>query len=278
MLYVFIASALFAVIAAYMITLELKRRIRKANTEHFLHQRQGNTLKKLNAAIIGLGEKHQKELEQKLVDAGIYNRNFARYYLPAKVLILVVSLSVVALAGMSMQNKVLLGAFLLVGILVIPDMALELRKKALIQKTSRQLPYMLDMMAVCVQTGMTVEASLIYLSKELDAFDKDLCFQIRKTAEAAKMQGLEKALHDLSLRLPTPEVRSFVFTLIQNLQYGTSISNVLSDLSEDIRKMQVMSVEEKIGKLSAKMSVPLILFIMFPIVVLIIAPGVMQLS
>ena len=100
-----------------------------------------------------------------------------------------------------------------------------------------------------------------------------------KTAINAKrkMQGLEKALHDLSLRLPTPEVRSFAFTLIQNLQYGTSISNVLSDLSEDMRKMQVMSVEEKIGKLSAKMSVPLILFIMFPIVVLIIAPGVMQL-
>ncbi|TOO76471.1 biotin synthase, partial [Vibrio parahaemolyticus] len=53
---------------------------------------------------------------------------------------------------------------------------------------------------------------------------------------------------------------------------------VLSDLAEDMRKVQILTVEEKVGKLSAKMSVPLILFIMFPIVILILAPAVMQMS
>ena len=49
-------------------------------------------------------------------------------------------------------------------------------------------------------------------------------------------------------------------------------------LREDMRKVQILTVEEKVGKLSAKMSVPLILFIMFPIVILILAPSIMQMT
>lgn len=54
------------------------------------------------------------------------------------------------------------------------------------------------------------------------------------------------------------------------------MANILSDLAEDMRRIQLLRVEEKVGKLAAKMSVPLILLIMFPIVILILAPGVMQ--
>ena len=172
----------------------------------------------------------------------------------------------------------MIGAIAMVMTLILPDAILAMRKKMLVNKTSRQLPYMLDMMSVCVQTGMTVEAALAYLAEELKAFDKDLCFHIKKTADTSRVTGLEKALLELSERIPTPEVRSFSLTLIQNIQYGTSIANVLADLAEDMRQMQVLTMEESIGKLAAKMSVPLILFIMFPIVVLILAPGFMQLS
>lgn len=73
-------------------------------------------------------------------------------------------------------------------------------------------------------------------------------------------------------------MQSFVLTIIQNLHYGTSVANILSDLAEDMRRIQLLRVEEKVGKLAAKMSVPLILLIMFPIVILILAPGVMQLD
>lgn len=99
---------------------------------------------------------------------------------------------------------------------------------------------------------MTIESSLSYLSNELDDFDRDLCYHIRKTSDGAKVQSLEKALFDLSERLPTHEIRSFTLTLIQNLQYGTSISNVLSDLAEDMRKMHVLAMEEKLANCRRK--------------------------
>ena len=123
------------------------------------------------------------------------------------------------------------------------------------RKVSKNLPYVLDIMAICVQTGMTIEASFAYLAKELKIFDKDLCYQISKTSESGRVLGIEKALHDLSQRLPAPEINSFVLTIIQNLHYGASVAGVLSDLAEDMRRIHLLEVEERMGKLSAKMSV-----------------------
>ncbi|WP_253649810.1 type II secretion system F family protein [Vibrio sp. Y29_XK_CS5] len=233
---------------------------------------------RVNRFFVRFGKEHRHELEQKLIEAGYYNTEWAKFYFPAKLAVLVVVTGLVLLSDMTANNQLIIIIFTLIAVIVLPDTLLQMRRKMLIFKTSSQLPYLLDMMSVCVQTGMTIEAALVYLGKELAEFDSDLCYQIKRTSDSAKIHGLEKALNDLSERIPTPPIRSFVLTIIQNLQYGTSVAQVLSDLAEDMRKVQILTVEEKVGKLSAKMSVPLILFIMFPIVILILAPGIMQMT
>ncbi len=233
---------------------------------------------RVNGFFVRCGKEHRHELEQKMIEAGYYNTEWAKFYFPAKLLVLALVSVLVLLGDMTSTNKLVVVIFSLIGVIVVPDTLLQMRRKMLISRTSAQLPYLLDMMSVCVQTGMTIEAALVYLGKELAEFDSDLCYQIKRTSDSAKIHGLEKALNDLSERIPTPPVRSFVLTIIQNLQYGTSVAQVLSDLAEDMRKVQILTVEEKVGKLSAKMSVPLILFIMFPIVILILAPSIMQMT
>ncbi|WP_330471601.1 type II secretion system F family protein [Vibrio harveyi] len=233
---------------------------------------------RVNRFFVRFGKEHRHELEQKLIEAGYYNTEWAKFYFPAKLAVLVVVTGLVLLSDMTANNQLIIIIFTLIAVIVVPDTLLQMRRKMLISKTSSQLPYLLDMMSVCVQTGMTIEAALVYLGKELAEFDSDLCYQIKRTSDSAKIHGLEKALNDLSDRIPTPPIRSFVLTIIQNLQYGTSVAQVLSDLAEDMRKVQILTVEEKVGKLSAKMSIPLILFIMFPIVILILAPGIMQMN
>ncbi|KAB0479534.1 type II secretion system F family protein [Vibrio chagasii] len=233
---------------------------------------------RMNRFFVRFGKEHRHELEQKLIEAGYYNTEWAKFYFPAKVLVLGLVSGLVLLGDMTSTNKLLVVIVSLIAVIVVPDTLLQMRRKMLISKTSAQLPYLLDMMSVCVQTGMTIEASLVYLGKELAEFDSDLCYQIKRTSDSAKIHGVEKALNDLTERIPTPAVRSFVLTIIQNLQYGTSVAQTLSDLAEDMRKVQILTVEEKVGKLSAKMSVPLILFIMFPIVILILAPSIMQMT
>ncbi|WP_394241589.1 type II secretion system F family protein [Vibrio astriarenae] len=252
-----------------------RRRKHMEQLVEYQSQTKETVISKLSKVI---SSNDKAELEKKFVEAGYYNKELAKYYFPAKVFIVVLVSLAAYLSDLTDMSKLLVSLLALITIIIAPDALLDLRRKALIRRVSAQLPYLLDMMSVCVQTGMTIEASLLYLAEELESFDSDLCYQIKKTSDMAKIHGLEKSLNDLSERVPTTAVRSFVLTVIQNLQYGTSISNVLSDLAEDMRKMQILTVEEKVGKLSAKMSVPLILFIMFPIVVLILAPGIMQMS
>lgn len=162
-------------------------------------------------------------------------------------------------------------------VIIAPDMYLQSKIKARIHRVSTQMPYLLDLMAVCVQTGMTVEASLSYLAKEMKGFDKDLTQVLTKMNERSRMVGLEKALEEMYIEIPSNEMRSFVMTLTQSMHYGSSIYTVLTRLASDIREVQMLELEERIGKLAAKMSVPLIVFIMIPIVILIAAPGVMRL-
>lgn len=222
------------------------------------------------------GQHYRSEIEVKLIEAGLYHRDYAKYYFPAKVAVALIAIAVLFAVDLSVQVRMMAVPMVLVLTIIVPDILLNMRKTLLIKKISGKLPYLLDMMAVCVQTGMTIEASLDYLGRELEAFDKDLCYQIKRTSDSAKLIGLERALNDFSERVPTNIVQSFVLTILQNLNYGTSIAQVLGDLAEDMRKMQVLTIEEKVGKLSSKMSVPLILLILMPIVALILAPGIIQ--
>ncbi|WP_104028329.1 type II secretion system F family protein [Vibrio jasicida] len=234
--------------------------------------------KKIDSFIVKFGEGNKKDLEQKLLNAGYYNKDLAKYYFPLKAVAFLLVTVFIWLLDMALINKLLISIIAVISIIIVPDLLLEMRKRMLVRKVSKNLPYVLDIMSVCVQTGMTIEASFAYLAQELKIFDKDLCYQINKTSEAGKVHGIEKALHDLSVRLPAPEINSFVLTIIQNLHYGASVANVLSDLAEDMRRIQLLEIEEKMGKLSAKMSVPLILLIMFPIVIFILAPGFLQID
>ncbi|MCG9658682.1 Bacterial type II secretion system protein F domain protein [Vibrio mediterranei] len=263
---------------AFLVFEMVKTNGRQRKIKAFISKSHTISPVKNNRIIIGFAKEQRKELEQKLLDAGYYNKNLAKYYLPTKFfLALCLSLAILFM-DIEVLSKVIVVVVVMITVIIVPDFILDVKKKLMVRKISRNLPYVLDIMSVCVQTGMTIEASFDYLHKELAAFDSDLSYQIKKTSDSGKIHGIEKALSDLNNRLPAPEVQSFVLTIIQNLQYGTSVANILSDLAEDMRRIQLLKVEEKVGKLSAKMSVPLILLIMFPIVILILAPGVMQLD
>ncbi|MBM7038387.1 type II secretion system F family protein [Vibrio sp. 188UL20-2] len=221
------------------------------------------------------------EIQEKFAAAGIYNERLSKLFIPLKYTVLAVIVAGVVFSvkrlGLDAQQGLIIGLLLGITVLLGPDMYVDVKAKAMRKKLSDKLPYLIDMMAICVQTGMTIEASIAYLAQEMQGFDPDIARVLQKTSDKARVVGLEKALDDLYARIPTPEFRSFVMTLNQSLQYGSSISNVLTNLSMDIREVQMLTIEERIGALSAKMSIPLILFIMIPIVILITAPGIMRL-
>ncbi|MGL4382001.1 MAG: type II secretion system F family protein [Vibrio sp.] len=254
--------------------------------DFYLHQvsRQSaqkiTLLERLSATLNRLFSSDKTLQQQKMLAAGFYHPQLATYFMPLKYALLVLGALGIYLLSLQVSwlaNQLwLVMALWLVVSLIFPDAYLAMRAKSLSHKISNKLPYLLDLMAVCVQTGMTIEAAISYLAKEMKGFDKDISYLLVKTDDRSRLVGLDLALDELYARVPSNEMRSFVMTLKQSLQYGSSIYSVLTTLSADIREVQMLHIEEKIGKLAAKMSIPLIVFIMVPIVILIAAPGVMR--
>ncbi|WP_241033826.1 type II secretion system F family protein [Vibrio maerlii] len=237
-------------------------------------------IENINEKLGSLVSVSTNEINDKFHEAGIYDSRLSKLLLPIKYTLMIGGLAAIVSWGVYVGwSTEMLGVSACIWIavtLIGPDAYLAIRKTALQRRLSDRLPYLLDLMGVCVQTGMTIESSMAYLADEMLGFDKDIAHMLRKTMNRSQLVGLEKALEELYERVPTPEVRSFTMTLNQSLQYGSSIYDVLTTLATDIREVQMLGLEEQIGKLSAKMSVPLILFIMFPIVILITAPGIMR--
>lgn len=220
-----------------------------------------------------------EEIERKFYSAGFYDFKLAHLYMPAKYLAATIGAGFIYWFISDATSSLTIIAYMCVWLVIcisVPDTILSVRANALQEKLSSQLPYLLDLLAMCVQTGMTIESSMSYLAQEMRGFDKDIAHLLNRTNDRARIVGLDQALDELYTKVPTNEMRSFVMTLKQSLHYGSSIYGVLSRLAADIRNVRMLSLEEKIGKLAAKMSIPLIVFIMVPIVILIAAPGVMR--
>lgn len=222
----------------------------------------------------------QSDMEKRFANAGLSDARWAKWFMPVKYgALLIGQIAIAALfwfMGVLTSHWIAVGATWAMAVIILPDFVLDSMAKSRQQRISRQMPYLIDLMAICVQTGMTIEASMKYLSIEMRSFDSELSDLLEHTNNRARLVGMENALEELYRKVPSPEVRSFVMTLTQSIQHGSSIYSVLTTLSGDIREVQMLELEEEIGKLAAKMSIPLIVFILIPIVFVIAAPGVMR--
>lgn len=279
----FIFVVFISIVLAILVTLSLRAFARERKLKNFMGRRNRDytwkdSILKFSRSIIRI---NQQELSQKLIAAGFYQERYVHFYFPLKYGLFLISsfFIVIYRHSLALSNFHLVAtiAVLMIFFIIAPDIYLEQRKKQLTLKISQNLPYLIDLLGVCVQTGMTIEAAFIYLTKEVANFDKDLAYMLKKTTDRSHIVGLAKSLDELYERVPSSEMRSFVHTINQSLHYGTSVYSILLTLAKDIREIQMLGLEERVGKLSAKMSIPLIIFIMFPIVILIAAPGVMRL-
>ncbi len=190
--------------------------------------------------------------------------------------VLLVGIKLLGIIELSMQGVAMTMVVVMVVIIVTPSILLNSAVKTRTKLMMDALPYYIDLTAVCVQSGMTVESALGFIGERFDDLDPNLASLMMYVVRRAEVSGLEGALLELYRSIDVTEMRMFSSTLEQSVHYGTSLYENLLELSKDIRELQLLSTEEKIGKLSAKMSVPLIIFIMFPIVILIAAPGILR--
>lgn len=153
---------------------------------------------------------------------------------------------------------------------------LEKRAKKQLQEFRRNFIYFLDLTATCIRTGMTLTASLDAVEPILHKFSTLLSYQMIQFSRDLKHNNLDFACMKLQEKINLSEVNDFISTVKNSAQYGAGMHSSFQDLAREIRMFHFMETEEKIGKVNAKMGIPLILFIMFPIIVEIIAPGLLR--
>ena len=163
-----------------------------------------------------------------------------------------------------------------IGIIIVPGFLTSFVLKSKTKKIMNDLTSFIDLVAVNVQTGVSIEAALKQVATDFKKLNPDLSYVMLRVIRKSELTGMSQALQDLAISLPTTEIRMFCTVMQQSLNFGSSIYDQLIQLSSDIRELQLLTIEEKLGTLSAKMSVPLILFIMFPIIILILAHGVLR--
>ncbi|RTZ14462.1 type II secretion system F family protein [Vibrio aquaticus] len=279
-----IAFGLFIIVYWLIVKIQHRRRIAAlAKHNQFVASKKATKaeLSSWLQPVTSILSTSEDEVAVRFSNAGFKNTRYSHLFMPIKYGALVLGELAIGGAFYFFDGKTnhwiaAAGAWAMLAI-AGPDIILDSMAKARQRRISKQMPYLIDLMAICVQTGMTIEASMKYLAIEIQGFNKELAEMLDKTNQRARIIGMEKALEELYQKVPSSEMRSFVMTLSQSIQHGSSIYSMLTTLAGDIREVQMLELEEEIGKLAAKMSIPLIVFILIPIVFVIAAPGVMRL-
>ncbi len=165
---------------------------------------------------------------------------------------------------------VVLGAYL-------PDIyvwnAVSKRQKLL----EKSLPDALDLLVICVEAGLALDAALTRVAGEMERGGPEMADEIGLTAvELGFLPDRRQALDNLTRRCPLPAMRGVVNTLIQTEKYGTPLANSLRVLTAEFRSDRMMRAEEKAARLPAIMTVPMIIFILPPLLIVLLGPGILR--
>ncbi|MBW4331501.1 type II secretion system F family protein [Stakelama sp. CBK3Z-3] len=164
------------------------------------------------------------------------------------------------------------------GALILSYKAPDLYLKNKIQKRSaairKGLPDALDLLVICAEAGLTVDAAFHRVAKELGRAYPELGEEFSLTAiELGFLTDRRQAFENLANRIDLDAVKGVVTTMIQTEKYGTPLASALRTLSAEFRHERMMRAEEKAARLPAIMTVPLILFILPTLFVVILGPA-----
>jgi tight adherence protein C len=159
----------------------------------------------------------------------------------------------------------------------VPVYGLKQAIKGRQTRLRRQLPDGLDLLVICAEAGLSLDAALSRVARELGLSCPDLSDELGLTSvELGFLPNRRQALMNLVKRTDLPAIRGVVNTLVQTERYGTPLAHSLRVLSAEFREERMMKAEEKAARLPAILTVPMILFILPTLFIVLIGPAIIQ--
>jgi len=138
-------------------------------------------------------------------------------------------------------------------------------------------PDALDLLLICVESGMSIEAAIQKVSQEIGGTSIELAEELTLlTAELSYLPERRQAYEGLARRTNHPGIRSVMTAMIQAERYGTPLGSALRVMAKENREMRLAGAEKTAAQLPAKLTVPMILFFLPVLFIVILGPAVIK--
>jgi tight adherence protein C len=229
-----------------------------------------------------LQDSQLKDAELKLVRAGIRSKDAAIAIIFARLVLPIVlgggmALYVYWFHGLADHGPLIelaASAGTLILSYKLPDLIVMNKIARRSREIQKGLPDALDLLVICAEAGLTVDAGFTRVARELGKAYPELGDEFTLTAlELGFLTDRRAAFENLAQRVPLDAVRGVVTTMIQTEKYGTPLASTLRVLSAEFRNERMMRAEEKAARLPAIMTVPLVMFILPVLFIVILGPA-----
>jgi len=253
-------------------------------TTKFLGQKQDTLAARISKPLHKLSSIEKRSVRQKmqltLVKAG-FRSDLAIYnYLAAKILCPLIYVGIFIFTRMiyNFQTEVILSIVLLIVLgFFTPSLWVFLMTKTRQEKIVKGLPDALDLMVVCVESGLGIDMTLKRVGDEIRPLCKDLSDEfILMTLEVRAGVSRDDAFKNMNMRIGLFEINNLTAVLSQTSRFGTSLAKALRVHADAMRIKRRQMAEAMAAKSTVKMVFPLVLFIFPAIFVVLVGPGALK--
>lgn len=236
----------------------------------------------LSKALQPKTELEQSELKRRLANAGYNSPGAPQLFLAIKFALMLVGVVVGGGFGLVSWGATQKGwTSIIVGAglgFYLPGMFLWWIKRGRQERIFLQLPDALDLLVVCVEAGLGLDAGMRRVCDELSDTAPDLCGELALANKQLQMgRPRREVLHDMGVRTGVDDMRSLAAILIQADKFGSSIALALRVQSDSMRVKRRQIAEERAQQTAVKMIFPLVLFIFPGIFVVLVGPAAISL-
>jgi len=240
----------------------------------------GNIIGKLGNSIASAKPQDYRSMQLKFLRAGIRNERATASYWGAKILLITCSLVIFTILRfwvftiMTFQVTIIVGVLSSLLAFYLPDIWIRQKTDKRKEKILNALPDALDLLVVCVESGMGLDSAIYRVAKEMRLNSPVLSDELQlMNLELRAGKSRKDALKNLALRTNLEEINSLVTLLIQTDQFGTSMADALRIYSDSFRTQRYQRAEEIAAKLPVKLMFPLVAFIFPALFVVLLGPA-----
>ncbi len=188
-----------------------------------------------------------------------------------------VTINIFAPDDLAYINRVLMALLASAAAFFLPDLAVMQMAKKRRKNLQKGLPDALDLLVVCAQAGLSLDAAVGRVAREVGFSAPTVGEEFSLTAlELGFLPERRQALENLKSRTGLKDIQAVVSTLVQSEKYGTPLAYALKVLSTEFRRERLMRAEEKAAQLPAIMTLPLALFILPCLFMVVIGPAIIR--